>query len=296
MRPALAALLIMVLVSFGLFRRVRAQHSSTITVDGLERTYEFYAPASVKANQATSLVIALHGGGGQGRGMRRLTGFNALADEKGFLVVYPDGLNRQWNDSREFIQGRTQADDVAFIRALIAALKHQYSIERVFVTGISNGAMMTYRLACELSDQITAAAPVAGNLVKGYDCKPSNPVPLLAINGTTDPLVPYNGGAVARKRGDVISTDDTMTIWASNNGCTGDPTEEALPNSDPSDGSRVNKRTYPSCSAPLVLYRIENGGHTWPGGSQYLPKRIIGSVNRDINATQVIWAFFDSQK
>ncbi len=296
MRPALVAFLIFIIVSLGFFRRVRAQNSNSITVDGLERTYEFYAPASVKVDQPTALVIALHGGGGQGRGMRRLTGFDALADEKGFLVAYPDGLNRQWNDSREFIQGRTQADDVAFIKALIASLKNQYTIDRVFVTGMSNGAMMTYRLACELSNQITAAAPVAGNLVKGYDCKPSQPIPLLAINGTADPLVPYTGGMVARERGEVISTDDTMKFWATNNGCTGNPSEEALPDIDPTDSTRVYKRTYPACTAPLVLYRIEDGGHTWPGGSQYLPKRIIGPVNRDIDATQLIWDFFDAQK
>ncbi len=296
MRPALFAFLIAVVVSLGLFRRARAQNSNSITVDGLERTYEFYAPTAIQPDQPTALVIALHGGGGQGRGMRRLTGFDALADEKGFLVAYPDGLNRQWNDNREFIQGKTQADDVAFIKALIVSLKKQYSINRVFITGMSNGAMMTYRLACELSDQITAAAPVAGNLVKGYDCKPSQPVPLLAINGTADPLVPYNGGMVARERGEVISTDDTMKFWATNNGCTGDPTEEALPDIDPTDNTHVYKRTYPACTASLVLYRIQDGGHTWPGGSQYLPKRIIGPVNRDIDATHVIWDFFDAQK
>jgi len=295
MRPALVAALIMVIASFGLFRRARAQNSSSITVDGLERTYELYVPSSIKPAQPTSLVIALHGGGGQGRGMRRLTGFDALADKKGFLVAYPDGLNRQWNDSREFIQGKTQADDVAFIKLLITSLKQQYTINRVFITGMSNGAMMTYRLACELSDQLTAAAPVAGNLVKGYDCKPANAVPLLAINGTADPLVPYNGGMVARERGEVISTEDTMKFWATNNGCSGNPTEEALPDIDPSDNSRVYKRTYPACTAPLILYRIEGGGHTWPGGSQYLPKRLIGVVNRDIDATQLVWDFFDSQ-
>lgn len=295
MRPALVALLIVVVVSLGFFRRARAQNSNSITVDGLERTYEFYAPSSFKPDQPTDLVIALHGGGGQGRGMRRLTGFDALADEKGFLVAYPNGLNRQWNDNREFIQGKTQADDVAFIKALITSLKSQYSINRVFITGMSNGAMMTYRLACELSDQITAAAPVAGNLVKGYDCKPSQPVPLLAINGTADPLVPYTGGMVARERGEVISTDDTMKFWATNNGCTGDPTEEALPDIDITDSTRVYKRTYPTCTVPLILYYIQDGGHTWPGGSQYLPKRLIGVVNRDIDATQLIWDFFDSQ-
>lgn len=295
MRPALILFLLFLFVSLGFFRRARAQGNNTITVDGLERTYEFYAPPSIKSGQPAALVIVLHGGGGRGRGIRTMTQFNPLADEKGFYVAYPDGLNRQWNDSREFIQGRTQADDVAFIKALITTLKQQYPINRVFMTGMSNGGMMTYRLACELSDLITAAAPVAGNLVKDYDCKPSRPVPLLAINGTADPLVPYNGGVVAREHGEVLSTEDTMTFWASNNGCTGTPSEEALPDTDPNDGTRVYKRTYPDCAAPLMLYRIEKGGHTWPGGRQYLPKRLIGPVNRDIDATRLIWDFFDSQ-
>ena len=295
MRPALAAILLLVIVSLGIFRRARAQASNVIMVDGVERTYEFYVPASVTPDQATSLVIALHGGGGRGRGMRSLTKFDAVADEKGFLVAYPDGINRNWNDSRDFTRNRTDADDVGFIKSLIASLKAQYTIERVFITGMSNGAMMTYRLACELSDQITAVAPVAGNLVKGYDCKPANPVALLAINGTDDPLVPYNGGTVANDRGEVISTEDTMTFWATNNGCTGDPSEEALPDSDPNDSSRAYKRTYPACSAPLILYRIQGGGHTWPGGSQYAPKRLIGVVNRDFDASRVIWEFFDAQ-
>jgi polyhydroxybutyrate depolymerase len=120
MRAGLLTVVIVMIFSFGFFRRARARFGNVITVGGLERTYQFYAPTLVRANQPTSLVIALHGGGGRGRGMRRLTGFDALADQKGFLVAYPDGLNRQWNDSRAFIQGRTQADDVAFIEALIA--------------------------------------------------------------------------------------------------------------------------------------------------------------------------------
>src|ERR1043165_9413833 len=102
MRAALVTVLIVMFFSFGFFRRARAQNRNTITVGGLDRTYQFYAPASVKSNQPTALVIALHGGGGQGRGMRRLTRFDALADQKGFVVAYPDGLNRQWNDNRAF--------------------------------------------------------------------------------------------------------------------------------------------------------------------------------------------------
>jgi len=295
MRPALIVILMVVVVSLGLFRRARAQSSNTIMVDGVDRTYEFYAPITITPDQATSLVIALHGSGGRGRGMRSLTQFDKLADEKGFLVAYPDGINHNWNDGRDFTKNRTQADDVGFIKALITSLKAQYNIKRVFITGMSNGAMMTYRLACELSDQITAAAPVAGNLVKGYDCKPTQPVPLLAINGTDDPLVPYKGGMVANDRGGVISTENTMRFWATNNGCTGDPSEAALPDIDTSDSTVAYKRTYPACSAPLILYRIQGGGHTWPGGSQYAPKRIIGPVNRDFDASQVIWEFFDAQ-
>ena len=244
-------------------------------------------------------MIVLHGGGGQGRGIQSLTKFDALADQENFIVAYPNALQRNWNDYREADNLQSDADDVGFIRALIDSLSESYTIQKVFVTGISNGGFMTYRLACDLSDKISGFAAVAATLPAGNSdvCQPGRAVPILVMNGTADPIVPYEGGTVAGNRGDIQSTEDTMAFWAANNGCAGasDPTETALPDTDPKDGTQVYVREYPGCAAPVVLYRIEGSGHTWRGAAQYLPKRIIGLASRDIDATQVIWDFFKAQ-
>ena len=188
---------------------------------------------------------------------------------------------------------------MGFLHTLIAALLFEFALDpaRVYVTGMSNGGLMAYRLACELADQIAAIAPVAALMPADLACAPSRPIGVLVIAGTSDPLVPYQGGAVKalfRERGYVRSADETVRLWAQANGCTAAPKVMMLPSVDPSDSTRIRVTQYEGCAAPVALYTVEGGGHTWPGGMQYLPPRMIGDTSQQIDANRVMWEFFQS--
>jgi polyhydroxybutyrate depolymerase len=279
-------------------------YSSSILSGGLQRTYDVHISADYDKSKPTPLVIVLHGGDGNGQGMIKLTGFNAVADRENFIVVYPDGFEKHWNDGRAVQRYSAQAqniDDVSFISALIDHLSDQYNIDanRVYATGISNGAFMSNRLGCQLSQKIAAIAPVAGNMPANIapTCAPTRPISVLIINGTDDPLVPWTGGYAhlgSIKLGEILSVDNTVKLWVDNDKCPSSPTVAELPDKDPSDGTRVTTETYSGCadSTEVILFKVEGGGHTWPGGLQYLPEAIIGRTSRDFNASNVIWQFF----
>jgi polyhydroxybutyrate depolymerase len=192
---------------------------------------------------------------------------------------------------------------VGFISALIDYMILNYNADpgRIYITGISNGAIMAYRLAGELSHKITAIAPVDGNipvlLMPGYS--PGNPVSVLAINNMNDPLVPYDGGEIYGhfhrvKLGEVLSVEESVGFWVKRNGCSDSPAVEQEPDRDPRDGTRVTSKHYLNGTegTEVILYSVDGGGHTWPGGIQYLPEWMIGKTSRDFNATEVIWSFF----
>jgi polyhydroxybutyrate depolymerase len=278
-------------------------YSSSIFSGGLQRTYNVHVGSSYDKTRPTPLLIVLHGGGGTGQGMVKLTGFNAVADRESLIIVYPDGFEKHWNDGRG-VQWQAQienVDDVGFISALIDHLSDELNIDakRVYVTGISNGGMMSHRLGCELSQKITAIAPVASNIPVNMASiwAPSRPVSVLIINGTEDPLVPWAGGEIRLGRntfGIVLSVSDTVKFWVGKDQCSPSPTITQLSDKDPSDGTTVRKEVYGGCEngAEVVLYAVEGGGHTWPGGLQYLPESIIGRTSRDFDASEVIWQFF----
>ncbi len=273
---------------------------------GLKRTYVIHVPSSSDKTRRVPLVIALHGGGGTGRRMESLTlgGLNKLSDREGFVVVYPDGIEQHWNDGRAEVKYRAHReniDDVGFLSALIDRLAEGANIDkrRVYVTGVSNGAMMSNRLACELTGRITAIAPVAGNMP--YDlvsrCAPSKPVPVLMISGTEDPMMPWAGGEahfLRLKFGKVLSVPETIKFWRMHNHCAPAPASTWEPDTDPQDGTRVRKEVYAGCEtgAEVILYAVEGGGHAWPRGHRYLPERLIGKTSRDIDANELIWDFF----
>ncbi|MCX6006361.1 MAG: dienelactone hydrolase family protein [Chloroflexi bacterium] len=279
-------------------------YTDSILVNGLQRSYLIHLPASYDKSRQWPLVIILHGGGGEAWNMNPLTGFNALADKEGFIVIYPDAYEHNWNDGRGAPSIKSQAqniDDVSFISALIIRLEQDLSIDKkmIYATGISNGAIMSNRLGCELSDKIAAIAPVAGNIPEktASTWSPSRAVSVLIINGTEDPLVPYNGGDVSFlsiKRGTVISVADTVKFWVTRDGCPGAPQMEQLPHINPADPTSTTVEKYTGCrdGTEVVLYRVNGGGHTWPGGLQYMSERFIGKTSRDFSATETIWQFF----
>ena len=296
------------LISF-LTSAVNDQRSSFIH-GGLKRTFKIHTPSFYDTSAPLPLVIALHGRGGNGESMILVTrkGFNKLADKEKFIVVYPDGIELNWNDGRMDEEANDRAhreniDDVGFISALIDSMITNYNIDpkRVYITGISNGAIMSYRLACEISDKITAIAPVDGNIpYLVFDgCSPSETVSVLAINNLNDPLVPFEGGEIYGhfhrvKLGKVLSVNESIGFWVNRNNCSVNPVVTEEPDRDPDDGTRVTRLQYVNDfdGTEVILYAVDGGGHTWPGGFQYLPAWIIGKTSRDIDANEVIWSFF----
>lgn len=271
----------------------------TLEAGGATRTYRVYVPARYDGKKPVPLVIALHGGGGAGRGMNTLTRLNDVADAHGFLVVYPDGRFRHWNDGRQSGAAESrEVDDVGFLADLIDALARKYSVDRkrVFATGISNGGFMSQRLACDLSDKVAAIAVVAATMGQELSgkCNPRQPVSVLLIHGTEDPLVPYEGGRVqVRGGGAIVSAPDAVGKWVELNGCTAKPKTDSLPDTA-EDETRTRRETYTGCrnGTEVIFLTIEGGGHTWPSGPQYLPVRRIGRTSGDFDASALIWEFF----
>jgi polyhydroxybutyrate depolymerase len=277
-------------LALGVLAACHVHGDESLQVGTTKRHYELFVPSD---QPGLPLVIALHGHGGTGKQMERSSKFDRVAAREQFLVAYPDGIDRGWNDGRPEVAGGP--DDVAFIAGLIDELAARYSIDRtrVYVTGASNGGMMTYRIGCDLADRVAAIAPVIGNVPAAITCMPSAPVSLLAINGTDDPLVPYNGGQVAKKRGEVLSATLSTQLFARADGCGAALPTVTEPDEDPGDGSRTHVTRF-ACPAPaeVELITLDGAGHTWPGGAQYLPAFLIGGVSRDFDGAERIWDFF----
>ena len=310
MRISILFLLLMLVGSCHAFQYRKYQKDirrSTLTWGKYKRTYWVHLPPNVRRNKKMPLLFALHGGGGTARGTPKLTygRFNQLADEKKFIVVYPQAVARQWNDGRKGFKVKSweeNIDDVGFLVEIVNILKRKYSIDskRVFTSGISNGGFMSTRLLCDRSDVFRAGAIVTATISEAYlpKCKPQNKVGVLVMNGTADKIVPYNGGEVRvlrRKRGKVISTDRYLEFWRKQNGCDSKKTIVNLPDKE-DDGTTVSKQTFSKCKkgGDVVLYKIDGGGHTWAGGLEYLNERLVGKTSRDINGCDEVWSFFES--
>jgi len=278
-------------------------YSSVIHEDRL-RDFKVFVPSSYRG-APLPLVIVLHGGGGRNTQIEKSTGFSKLAEKQGFIVAYPQGLDRQWNDGRETAQGKAHSlkiNDTGFIVKMLGAIREKYRVDksRIYVCGISNGGFMSMRLACDMSDVFAAAGIVCAGLnpYLAENARPEKKISLLIMNGTEDPLVPYNGGYVKifkQKRGEVLSTEYSVKYWLAWNGCGGEPFL-AMINPDTEDNTEIEKYTYDCRGAEVILYKIIGGGHTWPGGFQYLPENVVGRTSRDINATEVLWNFFKKHR
>ncbi len=260
---------------------------ATVRVGNLDRTYAYYIPANLRRN--APLLLAFHGAGGSGENMRQATGyeFESLADKNGFIVAYPDGYQNSWNDCRRSTPlgaKKEDIDDLGFIRGLIAQVQKDYAINpsQVFAVGLSNGAHFNYRLAVELNDQISAVAVVAANFSQDDDsvCRVSGkPIPVLIMNGTSDPLNPYEGG-VANFKAHVRSAQETAEYFAQLNGQSGPGRTVHLNGSGPIS---VDRTVWNDLGKPeVVLIKINGGGHAVPQFSWY-------------DGPAAIWDFFSSQ-
>jgi polyhydroxybutyrate depolymerase len=291
----------------------------SVTVDGVERTF-LVNPA---AEPNRPLVLVLHGGGGRAPGTVGLTDMARRGHDAGFATAFPNGLARGWNDGRSgtAISERTGVDDVGFLLALIDRLAETGVADptKVFCCGISNGAFMSDALARRAPDRLSGIGLVAGTAGQGSlgQRVPGRlPLPVMLFHGDADPIVPYGGGLVgahlpgagrrarrARRFGDAadsgpaggrgrcVAAEALAEDWAIAGGCDLRPAVERLA-SAPGDLGVLRLTWQGPAGVPVVLHRIEGGGHTWPGGPQYLPARMIGRVATSLDATGILLSFF----
>jgi polyhydroxybutyrate depolymerase len=257
---------------------------------GLQRTYQVYVPAGL--DHPAGLVINLHGAGATGSDQAALTNYNAVADAHGFVVAYPDGIDFSWADGRgASIPDRQGVDDVGFLVALVDQLSRDYVIApgRAFATGMSAGAFMATRLACERADVFSAIAPVAGTLGTAFPCAPSRPVSVLAVHGTADPVVPFSGGTMVGRGGasDIAAAPAIAQRWRELDGCPGAPVEDVL-------AGAVHRITAAGCGdgTEVVFVQVDGGGHTWPAGRFSLPDASVGPTTQAFDASQASGQFF----
>ncbi len=270
-------------------------HTRTLKVGGQNRSYLVHVPAKYDGKTPVPVVLALHGAAMNGPMMAVFCGLNPKADAAGFIAVYPSGTGAGplllWNAGG--FADKDRADDVAFIRALLDDLGSVAKVDpkRVYATGMSNGGMMCYRLAAELSDRIAAVAPVAGTMAIAK-ASPKRPVPVMHFHGTADALIPFDGPRKTRAQLIAFkSVDDSVRTWAKLDGCDEKPAVADLP-VRANDGTTVERKTFGrgKDGAEVVLFVIKGGGHTWPG--QEPPVDFLGKSTKNIAANDLLWEFF----
>lgn len=274
-------------------------YSRTVQVDGSERSYVVHVPPQYAPDSPTPVVLAFHGGGANARNMIAFSGLNEKADRAGFIVVYPQGsghLERMLTFNAGNCCGQAAArnvDDVAFVRHVLDDVEGMAHVDRrrVFATGMSNGGMMAYRLASEMSDRIAAIAPVSGPMGT-KECRPGRAVSVMHFHGDADEFAPFAGGKGRGPSGtEFYSVEHSINAWVNANGCRKSPRTTQLPDRE-KDGTTVRQVRYESGKegAEVVLVVIEGGGHTWPGNEPRM--RSLGASTRDISANDMMWEFF----
>jgi len=256
---------------------------------GKLRTYYFYTPKSYRPEHPIPLVLVFHGDEGSGRSISKVTRFNKLAEKKGFIVVYPDGINQKWSLRAN---KRGKVDDVLFVSALIDHLQRVININshKVYATGFSRGGILTQALACKLPNKIAGFASVAGSLpvrIKSK-CQPQSPISMLMINGTNDQDVLYEGDDQTQKKGALVSIADMVSFWRSHDQC------NSRNKSAQFSAQKVKTSLYTDCNGNSEVWQLAviNGGHFWPGGvsSNHHLKKFNARLK--LNASETIWSFF----
>ncbi|MCH9646624.1 MAG: hypothetical protein K0U98_00215 [Deltaproteobacteria bacterium] len=270
--------------------------NGSLEAPGGEREYFLFVPSSYNSDNATPLIISLHGAALWPAAQREMSRWNRLAEEEGFIVVYPSGtwpygtgtglLPKFW-----LLRPEEELDsNLQFLSGLVEKIERDYNIDpaRIYANGFSNGAAMAFALSCRFDKPIAAVGTVGA----AYDQQPfqwcgnPRPMPLIAFHGTADPIVPYEGGQQRSSPGTFPSVRSWTADWAARNGCRPQPKESRV-------AATVARRAYLGCTdgADVVLYTLDGGGHTWPGGKP-LPKWLVGPTNPSIDATSQMWSFF----
>ncbi len=289
--PALLVLAVLSLfLALFYFPNHGAATRGTLVVSGTTREYLLHAPKSHGHGKPRPLVISLHPAMSWPSAEMAISRWNEVADEHGFIVVYPAGTGhgaRTW-----FMEGRgapPRMPDVLFVSALIDRLEASYDIDpaRIYVDGMSNGGGMAFARACVLSDRIAAVGMVSAARSLDWNWyPPRRAVPMIAFQGSADPVVPYLGGRTPVGPDILASVPAFTEAWARLNGCDAKPVESlAAPD--------VTRLQYADGSgqARVVLYTVRGGGHQWPGGHR-LAEFLLGPCTRSIDATRLEWEFF----
>ena len=271
------------------FIGVKAQViNDSLWIDGHYRSFHFNKPSV--SNTKASLIFVLHGSGGNGlKSMKSATKLMALAETEHILMVFPDGYKKNWNECRKNAPAAANVENIdenAFFSQMIDYFVANYKINpaRVFAIGTSGGGLMVYTLAMTMPEKFKGITAIVANIPvpDNMDCVEKKiPMPVMIINGTNDQTNPYNGGISAKNKGFVRSTDESFRYWAMLGGYKGEPTMEALPDTDPTDGKTIEKYTYKQKGKPEVgLLKVINGEHSNP---------------KDIDVYLESWSFFKRQ-
>jgi polyhydroxybutyrate depolymerase len=290
--PILIAVVLtcIVLASLSGYRILRAlahnDHDGAIVVDGRTRNYFVHTPPAYTGKTPLPLVLVLHGATESADNVERLSGMSAKADQENFLVVYPTGTGRlknvpTWNSGACCGYAmENKIDDVAFLSALLEKVDKDFSVDpkRVYATGISNGGMMSYRFACELSDKFAAISPVEG--AQDLPWHPTTPVSVIVFHGTADPLVPFKGGSTSYQMSSIRSDTpvaNKISFWVNYDGCAPTPKH--------AETDEVHSDIDSACRAgsAVALYAIQGGHHMWPG---------TNLSKNSVPATDLMWNFF----
>jgi polyhydroxybutyrate depolymerase len=289
-------LLFLIIVAIFLLSYNRGRHS--IIFDGRERAYYLHVPPSLDDGAAAPLLLVFHMRRGNAWLMHQVTRLNRLADREGFVLVYPQGVDRSWADgSGRYEAGRAGVDDVAFVRGLLAALEEEPGIDprRVYVAGFSNGGIFALRLACEMPERLagvaTVSAVMAQDVLQACDPPGDDPphaVPLLMIQGLADEDLPLEGAP------GLASVQQTVQHWVTRNGC--HPQPQVTRVDEVHDATALRIERYDGCrdGAAVQFIAIDGGGHKWPGGSSLWQFWLSGAQSAELDAGETLWRFFQA--
>lgn len=277
----------------------------TLESGGRTRNFNVRIPPDYDGQTPLPLLLVFHGGNGEGAMLQNQLGFDAYTDRDNTIAVYPDGVQKNWADGRGTTDAsRAGVDDLGFVSDLIDHMTTHLNVDddRIWATGLSNGGLFTQHLACELSDRIDAIAPVISALpTNALDtCRPGNMLPMLAIQGTEDAFMTFEGGDSSHDQlglgdgGAIESADVTRAFWAERYGCDPTPQVSELDPVDGQDPTRVTLYAYRGCEvgARIDYYIVTGMGHSWPPNEVVAP-RIAGRTSQQLDATALIWAFFN---
>ncbi len=304
MRRANLRIFVMFLGLIGI-ASAQADEKRSYQWQGADRTVILHTPEKLGTHPAP-LVIALYGSDDNARAFQRAIEFDRVADQQKFIVAYPEAINGWWNYRRStspklpLINGQP-VDDVGFLNTMIDDLVARQLVDknRIYVTGFSLGALMSFTLVCAIPEKITAIATIASPITDGQieNCKPGHPKPVMMIHGTSDPVLPYGGSVWQTTR--FLSVPETLAYWQQTNHCKEQDEGNTLPHLHKNDQTKAIVINWTGCSAGTALrfYKIENGGHSWPRLATADDPELnlntpSGGRNRDFDTPTEIWNFF----